>query len=107
MVAVDESGDMVQLVRHAQPVRSAIEELDLARSFDAVLLSHLINAADAELFLAAAARHLPDDGLLLAQRLEPGRLWQPGYGSGRAGERRPGRGRCRRRPGPGNNPLRR
>lgn len=79
MVAVDDSVDMLRMVRHARPVLSPIADLDLGRQFDAVLLlSHLINAADAESFVAAAARHLADDGLLLAQRLEPGRAWRSG-----------------------------
>lgn len=79
VVAVDESAAMLVGVRHAQPVQSTIEDLDLGRSFDVVLLlSHLVNAVEAEAFLATAARHLADDGLLLAQRLKPGRPWRPG-----------------------------
>lgn len=81
MVAVDESTEMLRLVRHAHPVQSAIENLDLDRSFDVVLLlSHLINSANTEAFLATAARHLAGEGLLLAQRLEPGRRWRRGGG---------------------------
>lgn len=72
---------MLRLVRHAHPVQSAIENLDLDRSFDVVLLlSHLINSANTEAFLATAARHLAGEGLLLAQRLEPGRPWRRGGG---------------------------
>ncbi len=78
-MAVDESAEMLSRVQRARAVHSAIESLELGRSFDVVLLlSHLINSSSAGALLAAAARHLADDGLLLAQRLEPGRSWQPG-----------------------------
>ena len=79
VVAVDESEQMVRRVQHAHAVQSPIEELNVGRSFDAVLLlSHLVNAATAPAFLDAAARHLAEGGILLAQRLEPGRQWLPG-----------------------------
>lgn len=79
VVAVDESEQMVRRVQLAYAVQSPIEELDVGRSFDAVLLlSHLINAVNAPALLNAAARHLAKGGILLAQRLEPGRQWLAG-----------------------------
>lgn len=79
VVAVDESAPMLRRVQHAHAMQSSIEQLDIGRTFDAVLLlSHLINADNAPAFLCAAARHLVDGGLLLAQRLEPGQRWQVG-----------------------------
>lgn len=79
VVAVDESEQMLRRVQYAHAMQSSIEQLDIGRTFDAVLLlSHLINADNAPAFLGAAARHLVEGGLLLAQRLEPGQRWQVG-----------------------------
>lgn len=79
VAAVDESDAMLHRVRYARTVRSPIEQLDLGRTFDAVLLlSHLVNSANVNDILDAAARHLVDGGLLIAQRLEPGRPWRSG-----------------------------
>lgn len=79
VVAIDESEQMLKHVRHAVTRRSSIEDVNLGRNFDAVLLlSHLINAANAAALVDAAARHLVDGGVLVAQRLEPGRDWRTG-----------------------------
>lgn len=70
---------MLRHVQHAHVLESSIEHLDIGRSFDAVLLlSHLINGENAPALLGAAARHLVEGGILVAQRLEPGRQWQVG-----------------------------
>jgi SAM-dependent methyltransferase len=79
VVAVDESQEMLGHVRHAVALRGLIEDLNLGPNFDAVLLlSHLINGANAAALLDVAARHLVDGGMFVAQRLEPGRQWRTG-----------------------------
>lgn len=66
-------------MRSASTVHSRLEELDLGRTFAGVLLlSHLINREEPQQLLACAARHLGRDGVLVVQRLEPGRRWQEG-----------------------------
>jgi SAM-dependent methyltransferase len=75
VVAVDESPDMLAHVRGAQTVCARIEDLDLGRRFDAVLLaSHLINVADEparRAMLAACRRHVADDGCVIIQQHAP------------------------------------
>jgi SAM-dependent methyltransferase len=75
LVAVDESPDMLAHVRGAQTVCARIEDLDLGRRFDAVLLaSHLINVADEparSALLAACRRHVADDGCVIIQQHAP------------------------------------
>jgi SAM-dependent methyltransferase len=79
VVAVDESAAMLRRVLTATAEQAHIEQLNLHRTFDGVLLlSHLINGPDPHSLLAAAARHLGPDGVLIIQRLEPGRRWQEG-----------------------------
>ena len=43
-----------------------------------LLLSHLINGPDPRPLLAVAARHLALGGVVIVQRLEPGRHWREG-----------------------------
>jgi SAM-dependent methyltransferase len=84
VVAVDESPEMLMHVHDAPTVCSRIEELDLGRCFSCVLLmSNLVNTGDAEraALLAACARHLAADSLLLIERHEP--EWRPEEGVGR------------------------
>ncbi|MDP8911564.1 MAG: class I SAM-dependent methyltransferase [Actinomycetota bacterium] len=73
VVAVDESADMLAHVQGAETVHSRIEELDLARRFDAVVLAgNLINvdSEDArQAFLDACRRHVADGGVIVIQRL--------------------------------------
>lgn len=60
VVAVDESPEMLAHVRDAETVCARIEELDLGRTFDAVLLlSNLLTVEPEQrrAFLAACARH--------------------------------------------------
>jgi SAM-dependent methyltransferase len=81
VVAVDESAEMLTHVRGAQTVRAKIEELELGRRFPCVLLmSNLVNTDDAQRagFLAACARHVASDGVVLIERHEPG--WRPTEG---------------------------
>jgi SAM-dependent methyltransferase len=87
VVAVDESGEMLariggvagDLSAHGsvgvETVRARIEELDLGRRFDAVMLaSFLVNEPDGDLrgrFLRACRDHVGDDGCVLVQRHPP------------------------------------
>jgi len=78
VVAVDESAEMLAHVHSAETVRARIEELDLGRRFRCVLLmSNLVNTEQSQrrAFLAACARHLASDGVVLIERHEPG--WRP------------------------------
>jgi SAM-dependent methyltransferase len=72
VTAVDESEEMLELVRGARKVRSSIEELDLGERFDVVLLaSFLINTGDLKVregLLASCLRHVADGGVVLIQR---------------------------------------
>jgi SAM-dependent methyltransferase len=104
VVAVDQSPEMPAGVRRAETVRATIQDLDLRRHFDAVLLaSFLVNTDDDRLrrrFLAACRRHLRDHGCVLVQRHPP--AW---FDEAAEGERTSGgitfRLRDLRRPGPG------
>lgn len=91
VTAVDESAAMLAHVpRAAETVHSAIEDLDLGRRFDVVLLaSFLVNTADDALrarLLRICARHVAPDGRVLIQRerdglhesLSPGTSWTRG-----------------------------
>lgn len=82
VVAVDESREMLAHVRGVERVCARIEELDLGRRFPCVLLaSHLVNTADEEqrrASLAACARHVAVDGVVLVERHEP--RWVPEEG---------------------------
>ena len=104
VVAVDESPEMLARIRGAETVRARIQDLDLGRRLDAVLLaSHLVNVPDHGLrgrFLAACRAHVGDGGCVLVQRHPPG--W---FDEAAEGERTAGgvtfRLRDLRRPGPG------
>lgn len=76
VTAVDESPQMLERVRGARTVRSAIESLDLGAKFDAVLLaSLLVNTGDPEVrrgMLAACRGHVADDGCVVIQRARDG-----------------------------------
>jgi SAM-dependent methyltransferase len=75
VVAVDESAEMLAHVRGAETVRARIQDLELGRRFDAVLLaSFLVNTPDRALrdgFLRACGEHVADDGQVLVQRHPP------------------------------------
>jgi SAM-dependent methyltransferase len=75
VTAVDESTEMLERVNGAETVESRIEELDLGRRFDAVLLaSNLLSAAPEQrrAFLSACVRH---SDLAVVETLPLG--WQP------------------------------
>lgn len=75
VVAVDESPEMLERIRGAETVLARIEDLDLGRRFDAVLMaSYLVNVPDfgrRRTLLGSCRRHLRDDGCVLLQRHEP------------------------------------
>ncbi len=75
VVAVDESPEMLAHVHGAQTVCARIEDLELGRRFDAVLLaSHLINTDDVTTrtaLLDACRRHVSDDGCVVVQMHAP------------------------------------
>ncbi|WP_027344369.1 class I SAM-dependent methyltransferase [Hamadaea tsunoensis] len=72
VTAVDESAEMLAVVRGARTVRSSIEDLDLGETFDVVLLgSCLVHVPDPERargLLAACVRHAGPGGVVLIQR---------------------------------------
>jgi SAM-dependent methyltransferase len=79
VTAVDESAEMLEHVRDAEKVHARIEELDLVRRFDCVLLaSHFVNAPDADVFLDACARHVDGNGVVLVEAYPPDREWAVG-----------------------------
>ncbi|MEV6876295.1 class I SAM-dependent methyltransferase [Amycolatopsis sp. NPDC051128] len=86
VVAVDDSPAMLAHVR-AETVCARIGDLDLGRTFDAVLLaSHLLNTerdADRRAMLAAARRHLAPDGRLIVEWHPP--EWFDTVASGQGG----------------------
>ncbi|MBI2325368.1 MAG: class I SAM-dependent methyltransferase [Chloroflexi bacterium] len=75
VVAVDESVEMLAHVRGAVAVRSAIEELDLGRTFPCVLLmSNLVNASTTlrrRRLLRSCRRHVAPDGIVVIERYDP------------------------------------
>lgn len=79
VTAVDESAEMLAHVVNAETVRARIEELDLGRRFPCVLLmSNFVNVPEADerrALLAACARHVAADGVVVIERHEPD--WQP------------------------------
>ncbi len=83
VTAVDESAEMLAHVEKAETVCARIEELDLGRRFDAVLLaSNLITAPEEQrrAFLAACRRHADT---VVVEGLPLG--WEPAEGETRLG----------------------
>jgi SAM-dependent methyltransferase len=72
---VDQSAAMLAHVHGAEAILADIEDLDLGRTFDAVLLSsNLINTPYVDqraAFLETCARHIALGGCVLVQRLDP------------------------------------
>jgi SAM-dependent methyltransferase len=70
---VDESEEMLARVPGViDTFHARIEHLDLGRVFDAVILaSFLVNAPGRADYLAAATRHVAENGAVLVQRLDP------------------------------------
>jgi SAM-dependent methyltransferase len=87
VTAVDESAEMLAHVRGAQTVHGRIEELELGRRFGCVLMmSNLVNDDEHRAdWLAACARHVAADGVVLIERHPPGWCPEPGT-RGRLGE---------------------
>jgi SAM-dependent methyltransferase len=75
VTAVDNSADMLAHIRGAETVLADIEDLDLGRRFDAVLLaSTLINFPEARTraaLLATCRRHVRPGGAVLIERRNP------------------------------------
>ncbi|GIH66723.1 methyltransferase [Microbispora siamensis] len=76
IVAVDESPDMLARIRGAETVCAPIQDLNLGRRFDAVvMISFLIDIPDDDLmraFLRTCRSHVRDDGCLILERHKPG-----------------------------------
>lgn len=76
VVAVDESAEMLAHVAGAETVVAKIEQLDLGRRFDVVMLaSHLVNVPDdgaALQMLSTCGRHASRQGQVLIERRRPG-----------------------------------
>ena len=76
VVGVDNEPAMIAELRLTEGVTADIDDLDLGRQFDAVLLmSHFVNTADLALvrqFLGTMRRHLKPGGLGLVERHAPG-----------------------------------
>jgi len=75
VTAVDFDERMLHEIKGAQTVLSRIEDLDLGRTFGAVLLmSTLINRPDQSgrlALLASCRRHVASDGVVLIERYDP------------------------------------
>jgi len=86
VVAVDDSPEMLAHVR-TETVCARVGDLDLGRTFDAVLLaSHLVNTeldSDRHALLAAARRHLAPSGRLIVEWHPP--EWFDTVASGQGG----------------------
>jgi SAM-dependent methyltransferase len=89
VVAVDESAEMLAHVRGAETVPSKIEDLDLGRTFDCVLLmSNLVNTSDDQrraAFLRTCRRHVAEAGAVLIERYDPKLVVQEGVWDGSYG----------------------
>ncbi|MDQ2838595.1 MAG: class I SAM-dependent methyltransferase [Actinomycetota bacterium] len=75
VTAVDESQEMLDRIHGAETVLESIENLELNRTFDAVLMmSYLVATADPvqrRAWLSTCRRHVRADGLVLLQRHSP------------------------------------
>lgn len=78
VTAVDSSAEMLAEISGAEKVLANVEDLDLARTFDAVVLgSCLINAPDGNeraALLATCRRHVRESGVVLIERHVPRNL---------------------------------
>jgi SAM-dependent methyltransferase len=89
VVAVDESPEMLARIRGAEVRQARIQDLDLGRPFDVVLLaSFLVNTDDRGLrrrFLETCRRHVAERGCVLVQRHPPAWFDDAVEGEGVAG----------------------
>jgi SAM-dependent methyltransferase len=71
-VGVDQSADMLdRMPSRIEAHHASIEEVDLGRTFDAVIVaSFLVNAPGRDAYLTAARRHVRRGGLVFVQRLD-------------------------------------
>lgn len=84
VTAVDESADMLAHVHDAEAVHSRIEDLDLGRRFDVVLLASNLLSSEPDLrrsFLRACRRHAD---VLIVETLPLG--WTPKQGDAQIGD---------------------
>ncbi|MBS3939485.1 MAG: class I SAM-dependent methyltransferase [Actinobacteria bacterium] len=91
VVGVDESAEMLaHLDAGVQAVQARIEDLDLGRTFDVVVLaSHFVNTADAverHALLACVARHLSPGGSAYVEHWNPDVIDDLHDGEGTAGD---------------------
>jgi SAM-dependent methyltransferase len=84
VTAVDESAEMLSRVHGAELVQAWIEELDLGRTFDCVVLaSHFVNQVDPEhrlRLLGACARHVSPGGSVLIESYPADLNWRAAVG---------------------------
>jgi SAM-dependent methyltransferase len=84
VTAVDESAEMLTHVRGAETVRSRVEELELGRRFDAVVLgSHFVNEPDPRRrrqLLEVCALHVAPHGCVLIESYAPTLDWDTAVG---------------------------
>jgi SAM-dependent methyltransferase len=87
VTAVDESAEMLAHVRGAEVVQAPIEELELGRTFDAVVLaSHFVNDADQagrRRLLEVCARHTAPGGSVLVESYPAELDWDADVGETR------------------------
>jgi SAM-dependent methyltransferase len=87
VTAVDESPEMLAHIGGAEVVESTIDDLDLGRTFDCVVLaSHFVNAPRAETrrrLLETCARHVTPAGVVLVESYPQGLDWTRGVGETR------------------------
>ena len=84
VTAVDEAPDMLAHVHGAETVEARVEELDLRRRFDVVLLaSHFVNEPEPRRrrqLLEVCARHVAPDGSVLVESYPPDLDWEDAVG---------------------------
>jgi SAM-dependent methyltransferase len=84
VTAVDESPEMLAHVRGAEVVLRVVEELELGRTFDCVVLaSHFVNDADPvrrRRLLEVCARHAAPSGSVLLEAYPAGMDWEDAVG---------------------------
>jgi SAM-dependent methyltransferase len=89
VVAVDDSKEMLAHVTGAEVVCADVQQLELGRQFDAVLLgSTLINSPSASrrrALLEVCRRHVDSDGVVLIERYQPGWLLDTEHAEGMVG----------------------
>jgi SAM-dependent methyltransferase len=81
VTAVDESPEMLAEVHGAETVRSKIEDLELGRTFDCVLMmSNLVNNDTRAALLRTCRRHVASNGVVILERMDPAPRWGSSVG---------------------------